>query len=65
MTRTERTMLLVAFDFWNGSGGASFSDILRLAPRLVRAIAGLMEARHVDSDAIEIWIACWSPPNAG
>lgn len=62
LTRAERTMLLVAFDFWNGSGGASFNDVVGLAPRLVRAIAGFMEARHIDTDAIEMWIACWSPP---
>lgn len=55
-------MLLVASDLWNGSGDILFRDALALSPRLVVAVAGLMEARCLDSaEAMEAWIARWTP----
>jgi hypothetical protein len=70
-------MFLVAFDFWNGSGGIAFSELLDMAPRLVRAAAELMEAGCLDAQAqggtqgdaqgsaIEAWIARWTPAEGG
>jgi hypothetical protein len=64
LSHAERTMLLVAFDFWNGSGEAYFRDVLNMGPRLATAISGLVEASCADpgvvDDSIARWIARWS-----
>jgi len=65
LSRREKTTLLVAFDLWNGTGGATLSEILGLPPRLAKAVAGLIEASVSESpeDLIQ-WIARWSRPSA-
>lgn len=61
LAQRERATLLVAFDLWNGSGDIPLRDVLALSPRLVVAVAGLMEARCLDSaEAMEAWIARWT-----
>lgn len=62
LSHRERTMLLVAFDLWNGSGDASFRDVVGLSPRLVTAIAGLMAARCAElaqGRGLQAWIGEW------
>lgn len=62
LSQRERAMLLITFDLWNGSGDILFRDVLALSPRLVVAVAGLMEARCLDSgEAMDAWIARWTP----
>ena len=54
-------MLLIAFDLWNGSGDIPFRDVLALSPRLMAAIAGLMEARCLDTaESMDAWITRWT-----
>jgi len=64
LSHSERTMLLVAFDFWNGSGEAYLRDILDMTPRLATAIAGFLEAGCADPTSVDAsiarWIARWS-----
>jgi hypothetical protein len=61
LTQREKIMLLVAFDFWNGSGDVGFRDVLKLPPRLLAAVAGLMTARCAGtSEALAEWIDLWS-----
>ena len=65
LSRREKTMLLVAFDIWNGTGAVPFTEILNLPPRLVRAVAGVMEASVSDDpDALGGWMSRWSFPDA-
>lgn len=66
LSRREKTTLLVAFDLWNGSGSVTLTEVLGLPPRLVRAVAGLIEASAADSpDDLRVWIERWSrPPSA-
>jgi hypothetical protein len=60
--RRDRLMLLVAFDLWNGSGGALLGEVLGMSPRLVTAVAGFMEARCQETPgALETWVRRWSP----
>jgi hypothetical protein len=62
LSHREKTVLLVAFDFWNGSGDVGFSEVLGLPPRLVTAISALMAAHCADtSEALAEWIDRWSP----
>jgi hypothetical protein len=62
LSHREKIMLLVAFDFWNGSGGVGFVDVLNLPPRLVSAVSALMAAHGTDtSEALTAWIDRWSP----
>jgi hypothetical protein len=67
LSRAERIMLLVAFDFWNGSGDAALPDVLGLPPRLVGAIADLMAASLPDAGAgaLDRWAARWAYPWGG
>lgn len=63
LSRREKTILLVAFDLWNGSGAVSLAEVLGLPPRLVRAVAGLIDASADDSpEALARWMARWSRP---
>ena len=63
LSRREKTTLLVAFDLWNGSGAVTLTEVLGLPPRLVRAVAGLIEASVSGSpEELTLWIARWSRP---
>lgn len=62
LSRQEKVVLLVAFDFWNGSGDVAFGDVLNLPARLVTAIAALMAAHGASSSqALLEWIERFSP----
>lgn len=66
LTQREKIVLLVAFDFWNGSGEVAFGHVLSLPPRLVAAIAALMAAHCADTtEALADWIDRWSPGDGG
>ncbi|MBC8132595.1 MAG: hypothetical protein H7X95_06410 [Deltaproteobacteria bacterium] len=66
LSQREKTMLLVAFDLWNGSGEVLLADVLNMTPRLVAAIASFMEAQCLEMpEAMAAWIARWSPAPRG
>ena len=53
----EMIMLRVAFDFWNGNGGAKFADVAnRLDSRNTALVASLMAAVASGSHAVNQWI---------
>jgi hypothetical protein len=61
ISRREKIMLLVAFDFWNESGDVEFREVLKLPPRLLNAVAALMIAGCAGtSEALGEWIDRWS-----
>lgn len=64
LSRSERIMLLVVFDLWNGSGHAPFPDVLGLPPRLLGAIAELVAASVPDAGtgALDRWVLRWTYP---
>lgn len=52
----ESVMLRIAFDFWNDSGKADFSDLCRIDDDNLAAVTGLLATFH-DPGAIDRWIA--------
>jgi hypothetical protein len=63
LSHGEQILLRVAFDFWNGEGGAKFADVIGVldGPR-TRAVATLMMAVSAGPHAVDAWIREWSGP---
>ena len=53
----ERVMLLAAWAFWNGSGGATLAEVLELDSEPAEALCFLIMAAKYGADAVDDWIA--------
>lgn len=54
----ELTLLRVAFDLWNGEGGAKVADLVHgLDSRRLHLVTSLMIAMSAGADQVDAWIA--------
>ena len=60
LSRGEKTMLSLAWYFWNGYGNVPIGDIMALEPSLVEAIGTLISASSGKNPLlIDQWIDAW------
>jgi hypothetical protein len=63
LSHGEHIFLQIAFDFWNGGGGAKFVDILGTLDReKVAVVFAFVRSYHAGGPAIDQWIAASVPP---
>lgn len=62
MSHGEWLMVAAAWDTWNGRGGLKLADALAtLDGNNLRALGSMLVAIAEDADAVDRWLAHWTP----